>query len=181
MSGNNKTNLIEFIVHEWLQQKTCDRLDGKQLFVTCGSKCYMLTKEESKEVSDLESTHEEADTRMIFHAAHASRTGNTSVVIVSEDTDVFLLTVAFNTDISAAIYQKCGKNTHTRYVDVSKVATTQGPDVCKGLLGILAFTGCDTISAFAGKGKVGALKLLQKSATTQEIIACILLVSGFII
>ena len=124
----------------------------------------MLMKEESKAVFDLEST----DTCMILHAAHASRTGSTVVVIVSEDTDVLLLSFALNMDISAAIYQKCCTSTHTRYVDVSKVATTWSPDVCKGLLVMHAFTGCDTISAFAGKGKVGELKLLQKSATTQE-------------
>ncbi|KAG5895991.1 hypothetical protein JTB14_005097 [Gonioctena quinquepunctata] len=36
-----------------------------------------------------------------------------------------------------------------------------GEDVCLALPGLHAFTGCDTVSAFAGKGKAAALKLLR--------------------
>ena len=43
----------------------------KHLFVTCAKEWYMLMKDEAKVIPDLESTHEEADTRMILHAAHA--------------------------------------------------------------------------------------------------------------
>ena len=37
---------------------------------------------------------------------------------------------------------------------------TNGNDLCDTLLGSHAFTGCETISAFAGKGKVKGLQLL---------------------
>ena len=35
-----------------------------------------------------------------------------------------------------------------------------GQDNSTGLLGLYAFTGCDTVSCFSGKGKVSALRLL---------------------
>ena len=43
---------------------------------------------------ELESTQEEADTRMLLHSLHASRSRFASVVIVSEDTDVLVLLLA---------------------------------------------------------------------------------------
>ena len=57
----------------------------------------------------------------------------------------------------------------TKVVDITKVAASLGPEVCKGVLGMHAFTGCnDTVSAFAGKGKAQALKILKKNKKGQE-------------
>ena len=39
----------------------------------------------------------------------------------------------------------------------------------KSLLGLHAFTGCDNVSAFAGKGKIAALKLLKQSKLYQDL------------
>ena len=36
-----------------------------------------------------------------------------------------------------------------------------GNDVCEALIGMHPFTGCDTVSAFGGQGKMKALKLLD--------------------
>ncbi len=38
------------------------------------------------------------------------------------------------------------------------IADSVGIDVCRSLIGMHACTGCDTVSAFAGKGKARALK-----------------------
>ena len=57
----------------------------------------------------------------------------------------------------------------TKVVDITKVAASLGPEVCKGVLGMHASTECnDTISAFAGKGKAQALKILKKNKKGQE-------------
>ena len=53
-------------------------------------------------------------------------------------------------------------------MDIKKVTATLGTDVCKALIGMHAYTGCDTVSAFAGKGKAKALKLLTKSKLYQD-------------
>ena len=44
-------------------------------------------------------------------------------------------------------------------------------DKCKALPGLYAFTGCDTVSVFAGKGKLKGLGLISKSAQHQETLA----------
>ena len=63
--------------------------------------------------------------------------------------------------IGAKLFQRCGSQTRTRLVDIDRVAASVGEGVCKALIGLHAFTGCDTVSVFAGKGKVKALKLLK--------------------
>ena len=52
---------------------------------------------------------------------------------------------------------KSGTRTRTKVIDCTKVAASLGPEVCKGVLGMHAFTGCDTV----GKGKAQALKLFN--------------------
>ena len=55
-----------------------------------------------------------------MHANHASDHGYKSVVVVSEDTDVYVLCIAFAKDIKGSFYQKRGTTTRTRYLDISK-------------------------------------------------------------
>ena len=40
--------------------------------------------------------------------------------------------------------------------------------ICDSLIGLHAFTGCDTVSAFASRGKLSALKLMKNDITCQE-------------
>jgi len=68
-------------------------------------------------------------------------------------------------DIS--IYQKFGTKTRTRYADVNKIGISQGQGVCDSLIGLHAFTGYDSVSCFAGKGKLIALQLLKKDPSNQ--------------
>ena len=56
-------------------------------------------------------------------------------------------------------YMKCGTATRTRYISIRKVSDVLGKDICHALPGLHAFTGCDTVSAFSGRGKLGALRL----------------------
>ena len=154
----NKTSLISFIVSEWKKPEYREKLNGKVLYTTVDGKCYKITSRGSEEVPDLQCQQEEADGRLLLHAVHAAREGYQSVVICAEDTDVFIMCLAFHDKIGAPLFQKCGTRTRSRLVDIRKVAATVGIDVCRALIGMHAYTGCDTTSAFAGKGKTSALK-----------------------
>ena len=61
--------------------------------------------------------------------------------------------------------------TRTRLIDVSNVAASVGPEVCIALLGLHAFTCCDTVSAFAGKGKICVLTIWKANAELKEAFA----------
>ena len=61
--------------------------DRAILMVTSGETCFRLTKDDVTEITELRSTQEEADTRMVIHVKHAA-TSYQNVVVNSEDTDV---------------------------------------------------------------------------------------------
>ena len=91
-----------------------------------GNLCYKLTTEHCEAVGELQSTHEEADTRMLLHALHAAHAGYKAAVITAEDIDVLVLCLAFNNDIPCSLYQKCGTRNRTQFQDISRLARALG-------------------------------------------------------
>ena len=87
--AHNKTMLIEFIAEEWKSNDSKAMIGNKTLYVACGEKCWKITRCETSLVDELQSSQEEADTRILLHAKRASDHGYKSVVVVSEDTDVY--------------------------------------------------------------------------------------------
>ena len=162
----SKTALTNFLFNEWQKPEYLNKLEGKSIFVTNQSQCVMLSHGRVSPVPELETSQEEADTRMLLHAKHASRTHN-AIIIISEDTDVIVLALAFFRNIGD-IYIRCGTRNRTRYIDISKLGSCLGQNICNSLIGLHAFTGCDTVSAFGGKGKVSALKLVMNQEIYQN-------------
>ena len=146
LNSKNKKVFTEFMVKEWRRDKYRTKLTGEALFVTCESDCacYDITSQTDNIVEELNSTQEEADTRLILHAAHAARSGCKAMVVASEDTDIFLLCLAFKYFIPASMYVKCGTQTRTRYVSISGVLPAVGRTF-QILIGMHAFTGCDQL------------------------------------
>ena len=102
--------------------------------------------------------HEEADTRMFLHMKDGlDRQGLHFVLIYTVDTDVVALAISTvaklnNLNLSIAF----GTGTHFRYLNVNNLANSTSPDKANVLSIFHAITGCDTISFFAGKGKISA-------------------------
>ena len=142
------------------------RLKGKTLFVTAESECWKITEKGSENVAELTSNQGEADTRLLLHAKHAAQEGYEAVAVISEDVFVFLLN--FSSIINTRLYMKCGSRTRTRLVDVKGAVQITGREICEALIGLHSFTGCDSVSAFAGKGKIGALKILKSNEGTRR-------------
>ena len=108
------------------------------------------------------SVQDEADGRLLLHASHAAEAGYEAVMISSNDTDVFVLSIVFCSAVKATLYQRSGTSTRTQLIDIGKVASSLGPSVCTALPGLHSYTGCDfSVSSFAGKGKLSALKMLK--------------------
>ena len=62
--AHNKTMLIEFIAEEWKSNDSKAMISNKTLYVTCGEKCWKITRCETFLVNELQSSQEEADTRI---------------------------------------------------------------------------------------------------------------------
>lgn len=107
LNPKNKKAFIEFVVKEWRRDKHRTKLTGKVLFVTCESDCYEITSQAADIVDELNSTQEEADTRLILHAAHAARSGYKVVDVVSED-------ICFAWHLSALFRHPCMSSVERR-------------------------------------------------------------------
>ena len=118
------------------------------------------------------SSQEEADTRLALHASHAAKTYK-NVIVISEDTDVSVILLSLHAEIGGRILLRRGKKNNIRLIDISRLATIIGEDVCAALLGVHAWTGCDSVSAFVGQGKMKSVKLIQTSDKFQEAFAAL--------
>ena len=58
-----------------------------------------------------------------------------------------------------------GQKNQAHFVDISLLAAQEGAVLCKALPGLHALTGCDSTSAFVGRGKKPALSLLGYPAS----------------
>ena len=81
-----------------------EKLQQKVLYATVGDKCYRITSDGSTEVQELQCQQEEADGQLLLHAAHAAEEGYEGVVVCSEDTDVFIMALAFHDRIGASLF-----------------------------------------------------------------------------
>ena len=84
--AQNKTMLIEFITEEWKSDESKAMIGDKTLFFACAEQCWRISRVEVFLVDELESSQEEADTRILLHAKHASQNGYKTVIVVSEET-----------------------------------------------------------------------------------------------
>ncbi len=134
---------------KWKTPKPRDKLNGKQLYVASEEFCLHISNDQWVNVTGLQSNLEEADTRIILHAAHAAGKCYIAVVVTADDTDVLVFCLAFAADISCPLSQKCGTMNRVRYIDITKLCHALGDGVCNYLTCILAYTGCDTVGAFA--------------------------------
>ena len=92
---------------------------------------------------------------LLLHAAHAARDVLYYVFSI-------LTRLRLHCSRSVALEPVQGLQTS------GKVSATVGMEVCRALIGLHAYTGCDSVSAFAGNGKTSALKLLTGNRETQD-------------
>ncbi|GFN92492.1 hypothetical protein PoB_001899800 [Plakobranchus ocellatus] len=113
-------------------------------------------------VPDLYSSHEEADSRITLHCMYASQQPTTERVIVrSPDSDVFLLLLSFSDAISKPLIFDTSSGNNRRQLNITDLAATIPKRLRDAIIGLHAFTGCDSTSCFAGKGKLKELRMLQ--------------------
>ena len=100
-------------------------------------------------------THEEAHTRMLLHASHASKHGHHSILIRTADTDVVVLTISMAQGLEPGdeVWLAFGTGKGFRYLAAHELAVSLGPEKALALPMFHALTGCDTVSSFAGHGK----------------------------
>ena len=123
----------------------------------------------TEDIEALKSKHEEADTRMILHAANAVRDSPTSAIVIqSPDTDVRVLCVSHFTGIGCnELWFRTGVTDQQRYIPVHSIQEKQGERLWQSLPAFHAPTGCDSISSLSRRGTKKQWTILQGSAAHQ--------------
>ena len=104
------------------------------------------------DLSDLSCTHEEAETRLQFHASHSFDHGFTKLMIHATDTDVVVLAIAVSSVLQdCEIWVAFDHGSKLCFIPCHLIAANLGNAGSWGLL--LTLSGCDTVSAFHGIGK----------------------------
>ena len=104
-------------------------------------------------------SHEESDTRIFVHARHATEAGSKVIMVKASDTDVLVIAVSVLQALQELGLQQLwlafGQGQNLRWIPVHDLCCTLA-EKSKGMLFFHAFTGCDIVSAFRGKGKKSA-------------------------
>ncbi|EDO43283.1 predicted protein [Nematostella vectensis] len=167
-----ETELVRFLVKEWKKHEFRNRLDDRVLYVTLVDDCWRINSQMATIVPELQSSQEEADTRMLLHAQHAGGT----CVVNSDDTDVLVILLG-HAQYLGKRHLKKGTGTKTRIIELDqitrKLARLAAQDIAIedalcGLVGFHALTGCDSVSAFSQKGKWRPLQIVLKNKKYME-------------
>lgn len=146
----NKAELFSFLAQHIT---TIDATE--EIVTTQGEEVYVSVQRDTSRLSPC--NHEEADTRMILHVADAIHEGYKKILLRTVDTDVVVLAVAAAAKLSTIsdleLWVAFGTGKHFRYIPVHEIAACIGPQRSEALPLFHAYTGCDTVSSFAGRGK----------------------------
>lgn len=127
-------------------------IPGKQLISTFSEDVISSTALDKDGLAPCK--HEEGDTRVILHAAHAAMTGHKRIMIRTVDTDIVILCISNVTKLDVEeLWVAFGVGKHLRYIPAHTTAISLSANICTGLPFFHAITGCDTVSFFCGRGK----------------------------
>ena len=128
-----KNKLTDFLAESWKEQKFREKLKQKCMFVTSSDRCIKLTESGLQEINDIQSTQEEADTRMLLQAKLAAET-TPALICITVDTDVFFICLRLCQDVNSNIFIRRGSKSSVKLVDITKLAASMGRDVYTALL-----------------------------------------------
>ena len=175
-NGSNKTGLLNFLVREWSANPVyTQKIKDHTLFVTHRGICTKLEVSldtiSASTVLDLCSNQEEADTRMLLHADHASPNGHQHIAIKSSDTDVEVLACYYQAFIPTEMTLISGTRNRSRIVSIPHICAKLGPEISQVLRSLYAMTSCDSVSAFSSKGKRKALSIVHPNPGQRRIVS----------
>ena len=167
---------------------SCDSCNKQELFTFLSNKVVTLNFPESKEVivtTDntavvrgayrpmLQCDHEEADTRQVIHLQDSLINGCTSCLVCMVDTDMVVILVGMFHHFVALcrevnIWVAIGSGKKFIYYHINRIYESLGMNKSLALPVFHCFTGCDTTSAFFGRGKKASWEVWKCYAPTQD-------------
>lgn len=164
--NENKTELFSMLA------KSIYNIDNGVVYATINnsSVCNKIAR------NSITCNHEEADTRIFIHLKHAIEMDLVKTTcILSNDSDIVIIAVSYFDHFKLLGLEKLwvsfGPGKRRRWIPIHDLSTHLGPDESKGLLFLHAFSGCDTVSGFRGKGKKSILQTWKMFPQITQIFA----------
>ncbi|KAE8745985.1 hypothetical protein FOCC_FOCC007347 [Frankliniella occidentalis] len=160
----NKTELFRFLAWSALAEKNLN------CAVNMGD-TMLVSADVPSHLGGVSCAHQdEADGRLILHVADMVTHGARKVKIRTVDSDVLVLAVSFYGQLQQAglseLWVEIGTGPRHRYIAAHAIAVHLGDQQATALRGFHAFSGCDTVSAFVGKGKKSCWKTWNSNLQT---------------
>ena len=162
-NGVNKERLFELIEEVWIENAY--DLGDKVIFFARKNVCVKMSREGTERVLDLQTNHEEADTKVccLLHHAHQHNEGEETNCILrshSGDTDIPIILLA-NEVPNMHVYVDNGAGKHRKLLDLASCGLSY--EQKQALLGLHAFSGNDYVSSFMRKGKKVCWNLVKEN------------------
>ena len=146
--SSNKDQLFTLLA----EKITTERSDSKVVVSTNGENVISSVVVDTSDISPC--NHEEADTRIFLHAKNISAAGHQKISVKTVDTDVVVVAIGLFDQLNVEeLWIEFGNGIHLRWFPIHVYAAKLGKKMCQSLLVWFAFTGCDIVSAFHGRGK----------------------------
>lgn len=166
---NFKNALVKFLIDNWCSNHLAVHFMGKTVYVNHVD-CYKYEVINGEVIRTNDThlscpSHEEADTKIIFHICNLNLDYIPQVTIRCSDTDIIIILLG-NMGLvhdRMKISMHVGTGNNHRFIDVNKLYKELGQDLCNALPAFHAFTGCDFNPAFFKKGKQKPFNILEKS------------------
>ena len=150
----NKKELFAFLTSS-VAEFICP--PGKTVYITSGESVICIGANSPMPNCN----HEETDTRVVAHVMHALDQDRKTIVVRTVDTDVVIILVGAFHNLTviqplADIWVAFGMGKHYRFYSINALCSSLGAERSHALPVFHALSGCDTTSAFKGKGKKSA-------------------------
>ena len=153
-NSENKEQLIELIHRVWSSVEFSSKMNDRKFIMVRNGEAFELSSREKHTIPNLMSNQEETDSRVVLYAMYAASQGYERVRIRTPDSDIFWILLHHARSIDIEILYDTGFGNKKQMINISHLCNHYSQSVCNALLGIHGFTGCDSTSAFKGKGKV---------------------------
>ncbi|KAG0711057.1 hypothetical protein GWK47_021498 [Chionoecetes opilio] len=130
VSSNKASLKPKFLGEKWKKPQHREKLEGKELYVTCEQLCFKITqKAVGKRLLSLSQVKKKQTHASFSMHFMQQNFGYKSVIIPAEDTDVMVLCLGMCHKIPSHLFQKCGTKNRTRFLDITTLSRTLGGSV----------------------------------------------------
>ena len=82
---------------------------------------------------------------------YAKKNGYKNIIVRGPDSDIFFILLSYVYDLSGIIvFFETGNKNKRKLINITSLGLNYSEQYCKAVLGLHAFTGCDSTSAFKG-------------------------------